>query len=229
MHELTIQPSEGSGPSSIDAEAGGVQEYVYLIGCAESALVKIGRSEDVSRRRTEIQRMSPVPLTVLWSHPGGAELETRLHRCFGHLRSHGEWFHFGEEDPIACVQKVVETGTWSPPTQTGDLAHIRADSWWEYVEHVTNRATQAAIANATGVDKVTVWRWRAERATPKPEVAIRLARAYGRPVLEALAASGAITYEEASVTEVVVERGISDIGDEDLLAEMRRRVAGVAQ
>lgn len=229
MQELTIQPSEGSEPAPIDIEAGGSQEYVYLIGCAESSLVKIGRSEDVSRRLAEIQRMSPVPLTVLWSHPGGPELETRLHRCFGHLRSHGEWFHFGEEDPIACVQKAVETGTWTPPTQAGDLAHIRADSWWEYVERVTNGSTQAAIAAVTGVDKVTVWRWRSERATPKPDIAIRLARAYGRPVIEALAASGAITYEEAGTTEVVVKRSLSDIDDEDLLAEMRRRVAGVAQ
>ena len=45
-------------------------EMVYAIGQTNGGLIKIGRSNDVSRRFAEIQRMSPVPLVVLWQHPG---------------------------------------------------------------------------------------------------------------------------------------------------------------
>lgn len=95
------------------------------------------------------------------------------------------------------------------------------ETWWQYVERVTGRATQTAIAQAAGVDKVTVWRWKAK---PTPEAAIRLARAYSRPVAEALAAAGVITPEEASVTEVIVQSGMSEFDDEDLIGEIRRRM-----
>jgi len=98
------------------------------------------------------------------------------------------------------------------------------ETWWQYVERVSAGATQVAIADATGVETSTVWRWKAGKAKPKPEVAIRLARAYGRPITEALAASGAITHDEAGVTEVVVERSLSDLDDEDLIREVRRRM-----
>lgn len=98
------------------------------------------------------------------------------------------------------------------------------ETWWQYVERVSAGATQVAIADATDVTTSTVWRWKAGKATPSPEVAIRLARAFGRPPAEALAASGAITHDEAGITEVVVESNLSDLDDEDLIAEVRRRM-----
>lgn len=86
-------------------------EVVYVIGAPGSKTVKIGRTTNPSKRQADIQRMSPVPLKVLWTHPGGCELETNLHRQFSALRTHGEWFTFGS-DPVASVQWAIKDEPW---------------------------------------------------------------------------------------------------------------------
>jgi hypothetical protein len=86
-------------------------EVVYVLGTSGSRTVKIGRTIDLTKRLSEIQRMSPVPLQALWSHPGGCELETNLHRQFSALRTHGEWFTFGG-DPVVSVQWAVADQPW---------------------------------------------------------------------------------------------------------------------
>jgi hypothetical protein len=91
-----------------------VTEVVYMIGTPGSNTVKIGRTTNLQKRFGEIQRMSPVPLAVLWQHPGGHELETRLHRHFADLRSHGEWFTF-RVDPVQHVQWAVDGKPWLRP------------------------------------------------------------------------------------------------------------------
>lgn len=81
-------------------------EVVYVLGTPGSNTVKIGRTTGLARRVADIQRMSPVPLVVLWTHLGGHELETWLHRHFASRRSHGEWFTF-EGDPVPLIQEAV--------------------------------------------------------------------------------------------------------------------------
>lgn len=83
---------------------------VYLIGAEGTAAVKIGTANDVTRRLREIQYMSPVELTVLWTCPGDVTLEHSLHSYFATKRSHGEWFVFKDEDPVAVVRAAVESG-----------------------------------------------------------------------------------------------------------------------
>ena len=104
-----------------------------------------------------------------------------------------------------------------------------AESWWQYVERVSEGATQVAIAAAAGVDKATVYRWKAAISLPKPEIAIRLARAYQRPVTEALVAAGAITAEEAALTEVVIEANVRDLDNQALVEEIKRRLESAVQ
>lgn len=89
-------------------------EQIYVIGTPGSNTVKIGRSTHIEKRIADIQRMSPVPLKVMWSHPGGSELETRLHRQFSALRVHGEWFAFGG-DPVSRVRWAVQDQPWLRP------------------------------------------------------------------------------------------------------------------
>ncbi|WP_369167818.1 GIY-YIG nuclease family protein [Streptomyces sp. R28] len=86
-------------------------EVVYVLGTPGSKTVKIGRTIDPEKRLSDIQRMSPVPLGVLWTHPGGHELETNLHRQFSALRTHGEWFTFGG-DPVVSVQWAIKDEPW---------------------------------------------------------------------------------------------------------------------
>lgn len=90
------------------------EEWVYVLGPPGGTLVKIGRTINLAKRIAEIQRMSPVPLEILWSYPGGHELETNLHRHFADLRSHGEWFAF-TEDPVTEVRQAVELKPWLAP------------------------------------------------------------------------------------------------------------------
>lgn len=82
-------------------------EWVYLIGCAQNSLVKIGRSVDVQRRFGDIQRMSPVKLELLWKTEGGWKLESNLHLVFRRRRVHGEWFDFSGCDPVQMAQNAV--------------------------------------------------------------------------------------------------------------------------
>ncbi|MGW8846584.1 GIY-YIG nuclease family protein [Streptomyces xiamenensis] len=90
------------------------EEFVYVIGTPGANTVKIGRSIDVARRLADIQRMSPVPLEVLWTTPGGHELETALHRHFRPYRSHGEWFAF-HRPAAPLIQSAVEDEPWLRP------------------------------------------------------------------------------------------------------------------
>ena len=94
------------------ADQGG--EVVYVLGTPGSNVVKIGRTANLDRRLADIQRMSPVPLAALWTHPGGSGLEANLHRHFKALRSHGEWFTFGR-DPVPLIQRAVQDQPWFQP------------------------------------------------------------------------------------------------------------------
>lgn len=97
-------------------------EVVYVLGTPGSNTVKIGRTTNLPRRLADIQRMSPVPLTVLWTHPGGSELEANLHRHFKAIRSHGEWFNFADA-PVDLIRKAVAEKPWRPSRK---LAQRRA-------------------------------------------------------------------------------------------------------
>ncbi|MFC8765121.1 GIY-YIG nuclease family protein [Streptomyces sp. NPDC057193] len=97
-------------------------ERVYLIGSAESPLVKIGWTDNPERRLRTLQTGSAVPLAVLALFEGGAIVERALHRRFADKRQHGEWFNLGP-DPVKVVSpfvKVVQveeaerSGLWKP-------------------------------------------------------------------------------------------------------------------
>lgn len=85
--------------------------FVYLIGNEANSLVKIGFSKNVSRRLSELDRMSPVRLTLLATFPGGKVLETLLHVRFATYRTRGEWF---DVDPSSVILAVTGDSTFDP-------------------------------------------------------------------------------------------------------------------
>ena len=93
-----------------DQEGPESQELVYVIGGPGSSVVKIGRTTNLSRRLTAIQSMSPLPLRVLVTFAGGSPLESALHRHFRTLRTHGEWFDFGDAEPVPAIEAAVALG-----------------------------------------------------------------------------------------------------------------------
>ncbi|MFI1608062.1 GIY-YIG nuclease family protein [Streptomyces griseofuscus] len=83
---------------------------VYVIGSPGSSLVKVGTTTQLAKRLRVLQLSSPVPLEVVWSMPGDRASEAALHEHFAHLREHGEWFDFGDDDPVRAVQAAAEAG-----------------------------------------------------------------------------------------------------------------------
>lgn len=93
--------------------------------------------------------------------------------------------------------------------------------WWKFVQSVAGDVQAKDIADRVGIDKSNVTRWK-QGSRPAVEFVLKFARAYERPVVEALAASEYITDKEASVRTVKV--GVSDLSDVDLASELLVRV-----
>ncbi|MGW2920376.1 GIY-YIG nuclease family protein [Streptomyces angustmyceticus] len=89
-------------------------DVVYVIGPPGQSVAKIGTTSSLGNRLKGIQTGSPLRLEVLWSHPGDWRLEDFLHVTFEPLRLEGEWFDFGDADPVAEVASAV--AKYQPPT-----------------------------------------------------------------------------------------------------------------
>lgn len=85
-----------------------VPEMVYVIGTAGSTIVKIGRTNDLDRRLRQLQPGNPAKLEVLWTVEGGSLIEGELHRWFKDCRVIGEWFDFGDFDPLVTISAATE-------------------------------------------------------------------------------------------------------------------------
>ncbi len=91
--------------------------YVYLIRDDETRLIKIGLSEDPTRRLIQLSRQStllPKPhnfdLIIAWRQPYTYEQE--LHRQFDHCRVRGEWFAILDEDVEMLLCDNVHLEIW---------------------------------------------------------------------------------------------------------------------
>lgn len=111
--------SDSQSFNSKDDEEQVFTEQVYVIGTDGSTRIKIGRSRNLSKRLAELQRMSPLPLTVLCTYSGGAELEAALHRHFQHFRTHGEWFDLRDADPVVATEAAVSLIERTRPQRPG--------------------------------------------------------------------------------------------------------------
>ncbi|MFJ6486308.1 GIY-YIG nuclease family protein [Streptomyces sp. NPDC091682] len=87
--------------------APGGDSYVYVIGSVESTRVKIGTSVNPKKRLKELQTGNPERLELRWCTSGGRELETMLHQAFAAHRVEGEWFDFGDVQPVGAIPAVV--------------------------------------------------------------------------------------------------------------------------
>jgi hypothetical protein len=110
--------------------------YVYLIGAADSRLVKIGRTTDIASRLVALQRMGPARLTILWQTKGGSQLEAALHRKLKDRRSHGEWFEFPDGDAPERVRDAI-----------AELAAEAEEAERSRLEREVREAREAAVAS----------------------------------------------------------------------------------
>lgn len=75
----------------------------------------------------------------------------------------------------------------------------RMTPWWEYVQRVSGGDSQSEIARRLGLSAGAVNRW--QHTGPKPVNVSEFARAYGRPVPEAMVAAGFMDESDLEVTK----------------------------
>ena len=99
-----------------------------------------------------------------------------------------------------------------------------AETFWDYLMRITDNATGIAISRAAEVDAGNVSRWRNGKGHPSAESVVKLARVFGRPPVEALIASGHLQAGEAAAAVVEIAMSAGDLSNEELLAEIGRRM-----
>lgn len=78
-------------------------DALYVIGPEVGATMKVGRSQNVAARLGQLQDGSPVPLIIRHVEPGLGCCEFDVHKLLHDRRKHGEWFDFGDDDPVITV------------------------------------------------------------------------------------------------------------------------------
>ena len=115
-----------------------------------SNLVKIGHSGNVTERLYELRRTAPYGITLLWDSDTdhGSATECQLHKLFMCWQREGEWFDFGDVDPVMAVQTALPLAELlvRDPRLTDECPPLF-------------HTTQAA-ARELGVDRATLWRWK---------------------------------------------------------------------
>jgi hypothetical protein len=106
---------------------------IYFIEAPGTGLVKIGYAVDVLERFNGMLTMSPVPLSLLASMPGGPQMEAELHVRFANSRTHGEWFiRTSDLDPIIAGAATQ----YDPKFFHHRLAGYRGAALQDYMEKV---------------------------------------------------------------------------------------------
>lgn len=98
--------------------------------------------------------------------------------------------------------------------------------WWKFAQSIMDDSgdSRTESARKVGIDLSNYTRW-SGGTLPKPEVAVRFARAYHVNVLQALVALGLISEEEAQLKHRDMSRSelLSSLTDIDLASEILNR------
>ena len=92
---------------------------VYFLHAPAAGLIKIGCSDNIRARLTNLAVSSPVPLTLLGIVSGGRAREFELHKKFEALRVRGEWFS-DENGEIAALVSALCPREWVESDQLDD-------------------------------------------------------------------------------------------------------------
>lgn len=95
--------------------------------------------------------------------------------------------------------------------------------WWQYVSQVIGGSTYREAAEKAGFDKSAFTRWK-KGARADPDFVVKIARAYGVNVLEALVEAEFITDEEAALTTIAPQLDLAQVDAQELLDELQHRI-----
>lgn len=103
---------------------------VYAIGSPDHRFAKIGTTSNLAGRLAALQTSSPFPLQVLWHCEGDHELERTLHGHLSRFRVRGEWFDFGDAEPVDAIAEALRR-LGSRAFSTGTLLRFAASRFTE--------------------------------------------------------------------------------------------------
>lgn len=95
-----------------------IKGFVYLIGCNQAGLFKVGRTKnDVSKRLKQLQTGCGMELHIIdfFETNYSNYIENMIHKCFKDVNTINEWFELSEEQVRSfkelCdkYQKIAET------------------------------------------------------------------------------------------------------------------------
>lgn len=101
-----------------------------------------------------------------------------------------------------------------------DMTNTR---WWRYVNRLLGDDSYSAAADRAKFDKSAFTRWK-KGASADPAFVVKLARAYGANVLDALVEAEFLTEDEANLTEVHAPLDLSQVDALELVGELQNRV-----
>lgn len=104
----------------------------------------------------------------------------------------------------------------------GDTSRV-GETWWEYLNRVTNKASQVEIARAAGVDPASVSRWKLGKNTPSADRVIAVARHFGRNPVEALVVARYLAPHEVDA-RIELAASAAALTDDELLVALQRRL-----
>lgn len=97
------------------------------------------------------------------------------------------------------------------------------ETWGEYLRRITGGATQTQIAERIGIGRLSVCNWLHGKTQPKAETVITVARALGRPPVEALIVASYLAAEEATA-QFELRASLADVDGAALGTEVLRRL-----
>lgn len=97
--------------------------------------------------------------------------------------------------------------------------------WWRYVEAglADHQWSAAEFARRSDIDRSLIGRWRDQEVRPTPELARRVAAAFGDSTITAYVAAGILRRDEVD-QPAELPADLSTVHTDVLFAELRRRV-----
>lgn len=118
---------------------------VYVVGANDYRPVKIGKANNVQERLRGLQTGSPYQLEVRLAVQAPAVLETDLHTYFAAFRVKGEWFDFGQRDPIVEVCEGIAAISRGETAGPAGAPRMRSFDHREFARHPQYYAASKAI------------------------------------------------------------------------------------
>ncbi|MEV4968839.1 GIY-YIG nuclease family protein [Streptomyces sp. NPDC024062] len=148
---------------------------VYVIGSVADRRLKIGSAGNTRNRLVELKSGNPNPLQILATIEGGRLLAGLIHEHLKRFRGIGEWFDFGEANPIHMVTDAVQAlrdeRLFPPPEGLEELR----ESQKRYPSEPTVKENILAALKASGAP-MTVNEVAANTGISAPHLAVKLSQ-----------------------------------------------------